>query len=82
MTPEQFINRWRDNPLTERAGAQAQIQILAQTDIPRIVYVSCSPQTFARDAAILVQCGYKLEKLTIVDQFIWSPHTEIVGVFS
>ena len=65
-----------------RAGAQAQIQILAQTDIPRIVYVSCSPQTFARDAAILVQCGYKLEKLTIVDQFIWSPHTEIVGVFS
>lgn len=64
-----------------RAGAQAQIEILAQTDIPRIVYVSCNPQTFARDAAILAQSGYALQKLTIIDQFIWSPHTEIVGVF-
>ena len=64
-----------------RAGAQAQSATLSQTEIPKIVYVSCSPQTFARDAAVLLQCGYVLQKLTIIDQFIWSPHTELVAVF-
>ncbi len=64
-----------------RAGAAAQVQSLTNSRVPRIVYVSCNPQTFARDAAELLGGGYKLEKLTIVDQFIWSPHTEVSGVF-
>ena len=65
-----------------RAGALEQVRVLADTDVPKIVYVSCSPQSFARDAALLAEGGYRLEKLTIVDQFIWSTHTEVVGVFS
>lgn len=64
-----------------RAGANAQVKILAETNVPKIVYVSCSPQSFAKDAADLIKGGYVLNKLTLVDQFIWSSHTEIVGVF-
>jgi 23S rRNA (uracil1939-C5)-methyltransferase len=64
-----------------RAGAAAQVVILARTDVPKVVYVSCNPQSFAKDAAVLVEGGYKFEKLTIVDQFIWSTHCEVVGSF-
>lgn len=64
-----------------RAGARAQIAMLAQSNVPRIVYVSCNPQSFAQDAAVLAD-AYRLDKLTVVDQFIWSPHTEVVGVFT
>ncbi len=64
-----------------RAGAKEQVSVLSESRIPRIVYVSCNPQTFARDAAVLIERGYKLEKLTIIDQFVWSPHTEIAAIF-
>ena len=63
-----------------RAGAQAQAEALAWSKVEKIVYVSCNPQSFARDVAILTNAGRRLKSLTIVDQFIWSPHTEIVGV--
>jgi 23S rRNA (uracil1939-C5)-methyltransferase len=43
--------------------------------------VSCEPRSFARDAAILGGGGYRLETLTPVDQFAWSTHVELVGVF-
>lgn len=65
-----------------RSGAQAQAEALAGSSVPRIVYVSCNPQSFARDAAALIDGGYFLQTLTIVDQFIWSAHTELVGVFA
>ncbi|MDB5397019.1 MAG: class SAM-dependent methyltransferase [Rhodospirillales bacterium] len=64
-----------------RAGAQAQARMLADSGIPRVVYVSCNPVSFARDAAILAQGGYRLDEVTPVDQFLWSPHIELVGVF-
>lgn len=64
-----------------RSGAQAQAEMLGKTKVPRIVYVSCNPQSFARDAAVLKDGGYTLSALTIVDQFIWSAHTEIAGIF-
>lgn len=64
-----------------RAGAVGQAAELAESNIPKIVYVSCNPQSFARDAARLIEGGYLLDKLTLVDQFIWSVHTELVGVF-
>jgi 23S rRNA (uracil1939-C5)-methyltransferase len=64
-----------------RAGAEAQSRELAKSKVKTVVAISCEPKTFARDAAILIEGGYRLEKLTPVDQFAWSAHVEIVGVF-
>jgi 23S rRNA (uracil1939-C5)-methyltransferase len=64
-----------------RAGAEAQARELVKSTVPVVVAVSCDPRSFARDAAILVAGGYRLDKLTPVDQFAWSTHMEIVGVF-
>jgi 23S rRNA (uracil1939-C5)-methyltransferase len=47
----------------------------------RIVAVSCEPKTFARDAKILIDGGYRLVQVTPVDQFAFSTHVELVGVF-
>lgn len=65
-----------------RAGAKAQSETLAQSDVPVIVAVSCNPATFARDARMLIDGGYHLERLTVIDQFIWSAHTELVAKFA
>ena len=64
-----------------RAGAKEQSQMLAKSNVPLLVGVSCNPATFARDAKILVSGGYKLKTLQMIDQFIWSSHVELVGVF-
>ena len=64
-----------------RAGAEAQARWLAESKVPVVVGVSCDPVTFARDAGILAAGGYRLERVTPVDQFKWTPHVEMVGVF-
>ncbi|MGH6890859.1 MAG: class I SAM-dependent RNA methyltransferase [Dongiaceae bacterium] len=64
-----------------RAGAKSQSEMLAKSRVPRIVAVSCNPATFARDARALVDGGYDMVAMTIVDQFIWSPHVELVAQF-
>jgi len=65
-----------------RAGAEAQVRQLAASAVPRIAYVSCNPATFARDAAILVGGGYRLDWLRPVGQFRWSTHIELAASFS
>jgi 23S rRNA (uracil1939-C5)-methyltransferase len=65
-----------------RAGAEAQMRTLARSDIPVIAAVSCNPVTFARDAKILVNAGYSLDWVQVVDQFRWSPHVELAARFS
>ncbi len=65
-----------------RAGAQAQVAELAQSDVPVVVAVSCNPGTFARDAAKLIEGGYVCEWVQPVDQFIWSSHVELVARFT
>jgi 23S rRNA (uracil1939-C5)-methyltransferase len=65
-----------------RAGAEEQVRELAASRAPRIVYVSCNPPSFARDAKILVEGGYRLERVLPVGQFRWSTHVELVGTFS
>ncbi|MFW8593852.1 class I SAM-dependent RNA methyltransferase [Cribrihabitans neustonicus] len=65
-----------------RAGAEAQVAELAKAQVPVIAYVSCNPVSFARDAKALVSAGYTLDWVQPVDQFRWSPHTELVARFS
>ncbi|GLK85272.1 class I SAM-dependent RNA methyltransferase [Ancylobacter defluvii] len=64
-----------------RQGAEAQSVQLAASKVPLVVGVSCDPVTFARDAALLIEGGYRLEHVTPVDQFRYSAHVELVGVF-
>jgi 23S rRNA (uracil1939-C5)-methyltransferase len=64
-----------------RAGAEAQVRELAASPVPSVAYVSCDPASFARDAAILTAGGLTLEGVTPVDQFRYSHHVEVVGVF-
>ncbi len=65
-----------------RAGAIEQTAQLARSGVARVIGVSCNPATFARDARVLVDAGFTLERVLPVDQFLWSPHIELVGVFS
>jgi 23S rRNA (uracil1939-C5)-methyltransferase len=64
-----------------RPGAKAQAEALAQSSLPRVIYVSCNPASFARDARVLADGGYRLGRVQPIDQFVWSPHTELVGIF-
>ncbi|MDK3017886.1 class I SAM-dependent RNA methyltransferase [Pseudodonghicola flavimaris] len=65
-----------------RAGAEAQVEELAQAQLPVIAYVSCNPVSFARDAARLIAAGYRLNWVQVVDQFRWSPHVELAAGFT
>jgi 23S rRNA (uracil1939-C5)-methyltransferase len=65
-----------------RQGAQAQVQQLAASKIPVVIAVSCSVATFARDANILIDGGYKIGAVTPVDQFRHTPHVELVARFA
>jgi 23S rRNA (uracil1939-C5)-methyltransferase len=64
-----------------RQGSEAQARALAASCVPMLVMVSCNAVTFARDARILVEGGYELAQVTPVDQFLYSPHLEIVARF-
>jgi 23S rRNA (uracil1939-C5)-methyltransferase len=65
-----------------RAGARAQAEQIAAGGPGRVVAVSCNPSTFARDARFLAEAGYRLDRVIPIDQFLWSPHVELVAHFS
>lgn len=65
-----------------RAGAKEQVEQLAGSKVPLVIGVSCNPKSFARDAAALIAGGYTLKTLQCVDQFVYSSHVEIIGVFT
>ncbi|MEO1680654.1 MAG: class I SAM-dependent RNA methyltransferase [Pseudomonadota bacterium] len=65
-----------------RAGAAAQAARLAASSVPLVAAVSCDPATFARDARTLIDAGFRLDWVQVVDQFRWSPHVELAARFT
>ena len=64
-----------------RAGARAQVAEIAKSTVGRVVYISCNPSSWARDAAVLAEAGFRLVKLRPVGQFRWSTHVELASYF-
>jgi len=64
-----------------RAGAREQVERIAQSTVERVVYISCNPSSWARDAALLIEAGFVLEELRPVGQFRWSTHVELASLF-
>lgn len=66
-----------------RAGAAAQVEKIASAvrKPARLVAVSCNPHSFVKDANVLLSAGYKIGEITLVDQFSYSNHSELVAVF-
>ena len=69
------------NPPRTGAGKEAA-GVIADLQARRIVYVSCNPSTFAREAAILCSKGYRLTQITMIDQFPNTYHIELAAAFS
>jgi 23S rRNA (uracil1939-C5)-methyltransferase len=65
-----------------RAGAKTQALELAKSKVSVITYISCNPGTLARDAKILHEGGYAITAVTLLDQFIYSAHSECVAIFT
>ncbi|MDX2233974.1 MAG: hypothetical protein NW200_05705 [Hyphomonadaceae bacterium] len=63
-----------------RAGARLQAEQIGASRASRVAAISCDPATFARDVRVLVDAGFRLTRVTPVDQFRWSPHVEVAGV--
>jgi 23S rRNA (uracil1939-C5)-methyltransferase len=63
-----------------RAGAEAQARQLAKSAVKTVIAVSCDPASFARDARILIEGGYRLMRATPVDQFAFTAHVETVAL--
>lgn len=64
-----------------RAGAREQVARIADSAVPRVVYVSCNPASWAKDARVLIDAGYRLAQLRPVGQFCWSTHVELASLF-
>ena len=65
-----------------RPGAQAQAREISKSKVTTVIAVSCNAATFARDARILIDGGYRLHSVSPVDQFKYTAHVEIVGYFT
>ncbi|MCW9050789.1 MAG: 23S rRNA (uracil(1939)-C(5))-methyltransferase RlmD [Motiliproteus sp.] len=64
-----------------RAGALEVVRNLAGHDAERIVYISCDPATFARDAGELAKQGYRLSQWGVMNMFPQTTHVESIGLF-
>ena len=64
-----------------RAGAREQVERIAESTVARVVYISCNPSSWARDAAMLIEAGFELKELRPVGQFRWSTHVELASLF-
>ena len=65
-----------------RAGAREQVEQIAQSSVARVVYISCNPASWAKDAKRLVEAGFVLKEVRPVGQFRWSTHVELASLFT
>ena len=65
-----------------RAGAYQALTQLLTFNVAKILYVSCDPASLARDAKLLIDQGYKIEKISLMDMFSQTKHVEIMVMFS
>ena len=63
-----------------RAGAREQVERIALSDVNKVVSISCSPDTFARDARLLCEAGFEIKEVQPIGQFRWTAHVEVAGV--
>ena len=63
------------------AGAGPQMAEIARSGVARVIMASCNPRALRQDAGLLHAAGYGLERLTVIDQFLWSSGVESVAVF-
>ena len=56
--------------------------IMQAPKLEKIVMVSCNPHSFVNDANVLINGGFVLQKAVMVDQFVYSNHTEMVALFT
>lgn len=64
-----------------RDGALQVVSGLGRLGARRVLYVSCNPATLARDAALLVEQGYRLERAAALDMFSHTGHVEAMALF-
>ncbi|MEW6991410.1 23S rRNA (uracil(1939)-C(5))-methyltransferase RlmD [Colwelliaceae bacterium 6441] len=64
-----------------RAGAYQAIEQLVKVNINQLLYVSCDPTTLAKDSALLLRHGYKIEKISLIDMFSQTKHIETMVLF-
>lgn len=64
-----------------RAGAREQVAAIAKSTLPRVAYVSCNPSSWARDAKLMADAGFRLAQVRPVGQFRWSTHVELTSLF-
>ncbi|TGA70330.1 23S rRNA (uracil(1939)-C(5))-methyltransferase RlmD [Aliivibrio fischeri] len=64
-----------------RAGAAGVMETVAKLKPQTVVYVSCNPATLARDSQLLIQHGFKLTRLGMLDMFPHTGHLESMALF-
>lgn len=63
-----------------RNGAETQAKEIAKSNLKKVIYVSCNPQSFKRDAKNLIASGFHLKSITAIDQFYQTSHLELVSI--
>ena len=64
-----------------RSGAHLQFSNIAKSKVPIVVSISCNINTFIRDSKSLIENNYVLKWVQPIDQFLFSSHVELIGLF-
>jgi 23S rRNA (uracil1939-C5)-methyltransferase len=87
LSSQWLTSGWAKNDFTKvlldpaRAGAEQAVKQVAELNIGTILYVSCDPTTLARDSQILLEKGYKIVKIGLIDMFSQTKHVETMVLF-